>query len=158
MASRVSGPTRRPGGPGAGDGARPRRAPRPPRRARRHRPGGRRLLRRHWKAVFFGLTAVAIAGAMAWALYGSTLLVVRLVRVSGTGKAISVGQVLAAARVPRGQPLIRVDTGAIAHRVAQLRQVQSAQVSKDWPATLVMFTVSTGRPGGRLATCRRLTP
>ena len=145
MASRVSGPTRRPGGPGAGDGARPRRAPRPPRRARRHRPGGRRLLRRHWKAVFFGLTAVAIAGAMAWALYGSTLLVVRLVRVSGTGKAISVGQVLAAAMVPRGQPLIRVDTGAIAHRVAQLRQVQSAQVSKDWPATLVI-TVQLRRP------------
>jgi cell division protein FtsQ len=95
--------------------------------------------------VFFGLTAVAIAGAVAWALYGSTLLVVRSVRVSGTGKAISVGQVLAAAMVPRGQPLIRVDTGAIAHRVAQLRQVQSAQVSKDWPATLVI-TVQLRRP------------
>jgi len=148
MASKVSGPPRgsRGPGPGAGDGARPGqrpgRAPRPPGRARR---GRRRLLRRHWKAVLFGVTAVAIAGATAWALYGSTLLVVRSVRVTGTGKAISAGQVLAAARVTRGQPLIRVDTGAMAHRVAQLRQVQSAQVSKDWPTTLVI-TVQLRKP------------
>ena len=140
MASKVSGPPRgsRGPGPGAGDGARPGqrpgRAPRPPGRARRH-----------WKAVLFGVTAVAIAGATAWALYGSTLLVVRSVRVTGTGKAVSAGQVLAAARVTRGQPLIRVNTGAIAHRVAQLRQVQSAQVSKDWPTTLVI-TIQLRKP------------
>jgi cell division protein FtsQ len=95
--------------------------------------------------VFFGLTAVLVAGVLAWALLGSKLLVVRSVRVTGTGKAVSAGQVLAAARVTRGQPLIRVDTGAIAHRVAQLRQVQSAQVSKDWPATLVI-TIQLRRP------------
>jgi len=155
MASTVSGPPRRPGGPGTGggDGARRRqparpglRPGRPPRpRARWPWRRGRSLRRPHWKAVLFALTAVAILGVMAWALLGSTLLVVRSVRVAGTGEAVSAGQVLAAARVERGQPLIWVDTGAIAHRVERLRQVQSAAVSKDWPATLVI-TVQLRKP------------
>ena len=95
--------------------------------------------------MFFAGTAVVIVGVMAWALLGSSLLVVRSVRVAGNGKAVSAGQVLAAARVTRGQPLIWVDTGAISRRVGQLRQVQSAQVSKDWPTTLVI-TVQLRKP------------
>jgi len=147
MASRVSGPPRRPGGPGPGakGGARPGRrqgrgrAPGPPRRwARwpwRDREGRRKP---HWKAVLVALTAVAIVGVMAWALLGSTLLVVRSVQVNGTGGTVSTGQVLAAARVDRGQPLVWVNTGEIARRVARLKQVQSAQVSRNWPSTLVI--------------------
>src|SRR5499425_506513 len=137
MASTVSGSPRRPKDPGrgAGGGARPgqrkRRGPGPGR-------GARALLRLRWKAVFFALTALAIGGTMAWALLGSKLLVVRSVQVAGNGAAVSTGQVLAAAHVARGQPLIWVNTGAIARRVAQLRQVQSAQVSRDWPTTLVI--------------------
>jgi len=145
MASTVSGPPRRPREPGAGGG--------PPSRKRKRRvpgrggvPGGPGLLRRlHWKAVLLTLTALVIAGGMSWALLGPKLLVVRSVRVAGNGNAVSAGQVLAAAHVTRGQPLIRVNTGAIARRVAQLRQVQSAQVSKDWPATLVI-TVQLRQP------------
>ena len=149
MASKVSGPPRRPGGPGAGgqQDARPgrRKDPRPrlPARAGRLRrgrgsPPGRHWPRRHWKAIALALTAVVLAGVLAWVLLGSTLLVVRSVRVTGTGTAVSARQVLGAARVEYGQQLIRVDTGAIARRVAQLRQVQSAQVSRDWPTTLVI--------------------
>ena len=52
---------------------------------------------------------------------------------------------LAAAQVTHGQPLIWVDTGAISRRVEQLRQVQSAQVTKDWPTTLVI-TVQLRKP------------
>jgi len=103
------------------------------------------LHRLPWKAVLITLTALVIVAAMAWALFGPKLLVVRSVRVAGNGSVISAGQVLAAAHVERGQPLIRVDTGAIAHRVAQLRQVQSAQVSKDWPTTVVI-TVQLRKP------------
>jgi cell division protein FtsQ len=88
---------------------------------------------------------VAILGVMAWALLGSTLLVVRSVRVAGAGRTVSAGQVLAAARVAHGQPLVWVDTGAIARRVEQLRRVQSAEVSKDWPTTLVI-TVQLRKP------------
>ncbi len=155
MARTVSGPPRRPGGPGpgAGNGARPgQRKPRlpwPPRRV-----GwpwrGRELPRPHWKAVWFALTAVVIVGVMAWALLGSTLFVVRSVRVAGTGEAVSAGQVLAAARVAHGQPLIWVDTGAIARRVERLRRVRSAEVSKHWPTTLVI-TIQLRKPVFALA-------
>lgn len=152
MASKLSGPTRRPGGPGAGarDGARSRQrirpAPRPPRRRVRWPWRGRGTLPKlHWKAVFFVSTAVVIVGVMAWALLGSSLLVVRSVSVAGNGKVVSAGQVVSAARVTLGQPLIWVDTGAIARRVERLRQVQSADVSKDWPTTLVI-TVQLRKP------------
>ena len=95
--------------------------------------------------MFFAGTAVAIVAVLAWALLGSSLLVVRSVSVAGNGRAVSAGQVLAAARVTLGQPLIRVNTGAIARRVEQLTQVQSAQVSKNWPTTLVI-TVRLRKP------------
>jgi len=147
MARTVSGPPRRPGEPGrgAGGGSRPRK--------RKRRVAGRGggaaatglLHRLHWKAVLLALTALVIVGVVVWALFGPKLLVVRSVRVAGNGSEIPASQVLAAAHVTRGQPLIRVDTGAIAHRVAQLRQVQSAQVSKDWPTTVVI-TVQLRRP------------
>jgi len=91
-----------------------------------------------WKTVFFGLAAVAIVAGMAWALLGSRLLVVRSVQVTGTGPQVSRAQVLAAARIPAGLPLIRVNTAAVAQRVGGIRQVQSAQVSRNWPSTVVI--------------------
>jgi cell division protein FtsQ len=91
-----------------------------------------------WKTVFFGLAAVAIVAGVAWALLGSRLLVVRSVQVTGTGPQVSRAQVLAAARVPAGLPLIRVNTAAVAQRVGGIRQVQSAQVSRNWPSTVVI--------------------
>jgi len=91
-----------------------------------------------WKAVFFGLVAVAIVAAVAWALLGSRLLVVRSVQVTGTGPQVSRAQVLAVARVPAGLPLIRVNTAAVAQRVDGIRQVQSTQVSRSWPSTVVI--------------------
>jgi cell division protein FtsQ len=91
-----------------------------------------------WKTVFFGLVAVAIVAGVAWALLGSRLLVVRSVQVSGTGPQASRAQVLAAARIPAGLPLIRVNTAAVAQRVGGIQQVQSAQVSRNWPSTVVI--------------------
>ena len=118
MAKTVSGSPRRPLGP------------RVTARAARRRPSG--------KAVLFAVLGVAILAGMAWALLGPRLLVVRSVKVIGAGRAVSAAQVLAAAHVPGGLPLIRVDTGAIARQVEQIRQVQYAEVSKDWPSTVVI--------------------
>jgi cell division protein FtsQ len=42
-------------------------------------------------------------------------------------------EVLAAADIPSGLPLIRVNTGAVASRIERITQVQSAQVSRQWP-------------------------
>ena len=138
MAKTLSGsprrPDGRPSGKGAGSGAgqgsgdlRPRPGGRPP---SRRRPSA--------KAVLFAVLGAAILAGMAWALLGSRLLVVRSVRVIGAGRMVSAAQVLAAAHVQQGVPLIRVDTGAIARHVEQLRQVQYAEVSKDWPSTVVI--------------------
>jgi len=90
------------------------------------------------KAVLFAAAGAGIVAAMGWALLGSRLLVVRSVQVVGAGRSVSAAQVLAAAHVPYGLPLIRVNTGAIARHVERLRQVQNAQVSRDWPSTVVI--------------------
>jgi len=136
MARAVSDRPGRPGGAGPAAGPGPRKRRRPRLRARGPTPGG--TARHRWKAWAFALAAVVIVGVTAWALLGSTLLVVRSVRVTGTGGEISAAQVDSAARVAHGQPLIWVNTGAIARRVSRLTLVQSARVSKDWPTTVVI--------------------
>jgi cell division protein FtsQ len=99
-------------------------------------PGGH--TRRRWKAAVFAAAAVAIVVVAGWALLGSRFLVVRSVRVTGTGPLVSRGQVLSAAAIPAGLPLIRVDGAAVARRVERLTGVQSARVSRDWPSTVVI--------------------
>jgi len=99
--------------------------------ARRSRPGG------PWKAAFFALTAAAILAAAGWALLGSTVLVARSVRVTGA-PAAQRAQVLRAAGIAPGTPLIRISTSAVARRVEQITQIQSARVSRDWPDSVVI--------------------
>jgi cell division protein FtsQ len=90
-----------------------------------------------WRAAFFVVAVVAILAGLAWALLGSSLLVVRSVRVTGI-HLVSRAEVLRAARIRPGTPLIRVDTAAVARRVEQITQVQSARVTRDWPDTIVI--------------------
>jgi cell division protein FtsQ len=105
----------------------------------RGRPGagGRRRPRSRWRAAFFALAALAIAGGAGWALLGNRVLVVRSVSVTGT-HLLTPAQVSAAADVPLGTPLLRVDTGAVTRRVEAIRQVASATVTRDWPDRLVI--------------------
>jgi cell division protein FtsQ len=93
--------------------------------------------RRRRRAVLVTLAAAAIVAVAIWALLGSSLLVVRSVTVTGAG-AVPRAEVLRAADIAPGTPLIRVDTAAAARRVDQITQVQSAQVSRDWPDTVVI--------------------
>ena len=101
-------------------------APRPPR-------AGAGL----WKAVFFAVAVMAIVVVAAWALLGSSLLVVRSVAVTG-GAGVPTAEVLRAAGIAAGTPLVRVDTAAVARRVEQINQVQSAQVAVHWPDSVVI--------------------
>jgi cell division protein FtsQ len=93
-----------------------------------------------WRTAFFGLAAAGLIGILAWVLLGSRLLVVRSVGVTGT-HLVPVAQVLAAADVPMGLPLMRVNTGSVAGRVDRIPQVQSATVSRAWPDRLVITVV-----------------
>jgi cell division protein FtsQ len=91
-----------------------------------------------WKAAFFGLAAAGLMAGVAWALLGSSLLVVRSVLV--TGSAVPRATVLAAAGIRTGTPLIRIDTSAAVHRVERITQVQSARVTLSWPDAVVIWT------------------
>jgi cell division protein FtsQ len=88
--------------------------------------------RQPWRAAFFALAAVAIVAGVAWALLDSRFFVVRSVQVTGT-HLVTGAEVRSAAAIPPGLPLIRVNSAAIAHQVEQIRQVQSVQISRDWP-------------------------
>ena len=103
-----------------------RRAPGAP-RSPACRPG-----RDPWKTVFVLLAAAGIVAAVAWALVGSRLLVVRAVTVTGLHR-VTRPQVIAAAGIQPGIPLIRVNTSAVSRRVEAITQVSSAQVSRSWP-------------------------
>src|ERR1700691_962678 len=85
-----------------------------------------------WKAAFFALTAAAILATAIWALLGSSLLVARSVRVTGAPAAQRAG-VLRAAAITAGHPLRPNKPTAGALRAEELTQIQSAQVSRDWP-------------------------
>jgi cell division protein FtsQ len=83
------------------------------------------------------LAVVIVAGA-AWALLGSSLLVVRHVRVTGS-RGVPAAEVSTAAGIEHGTPLARLDEAAVARRVERIPQVLSAQVSRSWPDTVVIF-------------------
>lgn len=104
----------------------------------RRRPGG------PWRAVFFTLAAIAIIAGAAWALLGSRFFVVRHVAVTGT-HLVSAAEVRSAAAIRPGIALIRVNGAVVAHRVDQIRQVESTQVIRDWPDG-VTIKVTERRP------------
>ena len=93
--------------------------------------------RRGWRAVFFALAAAGIIGASVWVLFGSRLLVVRSVIVTGT-HLVPRSEVLAVAGVQPGTPLIRVNTAQVAARIDTIRQVQDARVTRSWPDRVVI--------------------
>jgi cell division protein FtsQ len=112
-------------------------------------PGPRR---QPWRAAFFVLMVLAIVAGVAWALLESRLFVVRGVEVTGT-HLVTPAQVRSAADIPAGLPLIRVNEAAVAHRVERLRQVESAQVSRDWPNRMLISVTervpALAVPGGQ---------
>lgn len=85
-----------------------------------------------WRSAFFALAIIGIVAAAGWALLGSRFLVVRSIQVTGT-HLVPRSEVLAAAGIPDGLPLIRVNTAAVAHRIAQIQQIESAHVARAWP-------------------------
>jgi cell division protein FtsQ len=105
-----------------------------------------------WRAAFFALTAAAIVAGAVWALLGSSLLVVRSVTVTGN-HLVPTAEVLQAADVKFGTPLVRINTSAVARRVEGITQVQSARVSRHWPDAVVI-TVQERTPALAVASGR----
>jgi cell division protein FtsQ len=100
------------------------------RRIHVRRSAGRRRLRR----VSLVLAVVAVV-VLALAATRTPLLDVDRVLVTGVDGARAEA-VRSAAAVAPDQPLVSLDTGAVADRVEDLPWVASAQVSRSWPATV----------------------
>lgn len=99
----------------------------------------RRATRRRdrWRQVAAVVVAAGLVAGLAWLLGYSDLLAVRDARVEGVAGPLA-EQVEAAAAVPIGVPLARVDTAAVAQRAESVADVASVTVSRGWPQTLVL--------------------
>lgn len=102
------------------------------------------------RLVFALAITLPIVAALVWVAWFSPWFAVDSVEVQVSEAAAAAGpltteDVLAAAAVPMGTPLLRVDTGAIAANVEQLPAVASAEVSRSWPTSLII-TVQRREP------------
>jgi cell division protein FtsQ len=84
---------------------------------------------------FVAAAGLALVGLLLWLVYGTPVLGVRHVVVSGN-TIVSTDEVRAAAGIPDGAPLASLDLGAVQRRVAALTPVRRAAVTRDWPFTV----------------------
>jgi len=92
------------------------------------------------KVLMWSALASVLAVALGLVLYFTPIMSVRHIAVSGLA-ALTEPEVLTAAAVPQGTPLLQVDTDAVAERVATIRRVASARVQRDYPSTLRIIVV-----------------
>lgn len=100
--------------------------------------------RRRW-AGLISLLIVVLVGVGAWvALWHTSLFAVRTINVIGADDKLR-EQVLAAAQIPTGKPLVQVDIAGATTRIEHLGQVKHVQVQRDWPHA-VNITVVVRQP------------
>jgi cell division protein FtsQ len=93
---------------------------------------------RRWRTAAWVIAILLVIGALgaaAWAVGWSSLLDVRNVEVRGTSR-LSAEEVLEAAHVRHGIPLIHAETAEMAERVESLLLVADAEVTRRWPNTI----------------------
>lgn len=122
------GPSRKgPGSPGRPG------PPKPAKSSKRSGPRGPGRRVRRGAVLASLVAAVLLAGGGTWVLYGSSWLRVEKVTTAGTD-VLTPEQVLAAAAVPVGAPLVSVDTDEIENRVrGRLPRIDSVDVVRAWP-------------------------
>ncbi len=104
--------------------------------------------RRRLRALVIVLVVLLVAGS-AWVVFFSSLLSVKSVRVVGAD-GVQADQVLAAAAIPLGTPLARVDTSQAQAGVLALAWVSGVEVRRGWPNEVVL-AVTTRVPVAVLA-------
>jgi len=105
-----------------------------------------RSARRSWGLL--GILVASIA-TVVWLVAFSPILGVRTVQVRGA-HSVTVTDIEAAAKVPHGRPLVRVDAAAVQRRVERLARVASASVRVSFPSTVVI-TVTERLAAGYLS-------
>lgn len=89
--------------------------------------------------MWSALISVIVVG-LGLLLYFTPVMSVRNTMVTGLG-ALTQEEIVAAAAVPPGTPLLQVDTDAVAERVAGIRRVATARVQRQYPSTLRITVV-----------------
>ena len=107
-------------------------------------PGPRR--RRVPRRVLLPVVIALLVGLAVWVVVFSPVLGVRTITVRGA-RGSTAAQVVRAAGITHGTPLVRLDTGSVARRVEQIPAVRTADVSTSFPST-VTITVVERRPVG----------
>lgn len=87
------------------------------------------------------LAVLALVAGVAWVLLVSPLLALEEIEITGAGGEVDAAQVRAAVEPELGTPLLRVDTAAVADRVAALPAVEAAQVARSWPRGVTVSVV-----------------
>lgn len=85
-----------------------------------------------WRPVLVALLLVGLVAGAGWLVFFSSALAVKGVQVEGTA-VLAERAVRRAASVPTGDPLARVDLGAVEERVRNLAPVLEVDVSRAWP-------------------------
>jgi cell division protein FtsQ len=100
----------------------------------------------HRRLILGAGAAVLLAAVIVWLLAFSSVFAARNVTVRGVHQ-LSAAQVRHAAAIDPGTPLLRLNSGAVAHRVQRLPDVAAARVSTSFPSTVVI-TVTERTPVG----------
>jgi len=86
--------------------------------------------RRRWRKLAASVLIVGVAGACLWFVSRSPLFDIDQISVVGISR-IQIDEVLATSGLTVGDPLIGVDTGAVARRLEQQPWVRTAKVGRD---------------------------
>jgi len=95
-----------------------------------------------WRRRLVVAALVVLACTAVWAIWFSSLLAVKEVRILGTQDVPS-DEVRTAAAVRVGEPLARIDVDGIAERVGAIPTVGSVEVRRGWPDVLFGAPSST---------------
>ncbi|KAA1423471.1 FtsQ-type POTRA domain-containing protein [Mumia zhuanghuii] len=106
-----------------------------------------RFVRRRWQArlqrlrpYLIAAAALVLVGVGAWVVLETSVLGARTVDVRGVS-TVAPAVVRAEADVVEGTPLARLDVASIQDRVESIPQVESVDVRRQWPRTVVVEVV-----------------
>jgi cell division protein FtsQ len=92
------------------------------------------------KVMVWTVVLVALFVGLGLLLYFTPIMAARNVVITGLG-AVTQDEVVAAAAVKQGTPLLQINTDDVAERVATIRRVGSARVQREYPSTLRITVV-----------------
>ncbi|OBA85227.1 cell division protein FtsQ [Mycobacteriaceae bacterium 1482268.1] len=92
------------------------------------------------KMMVWTVLLVVLVVGLGLLLYFTPIMAAREVVITGVG-AVTQEEIIAAAAVKQGTPLLQVNTDDIAERVATIRRIASARVQREYPSTLRITVV-----------------